>query len=153
MQADAPSFSQKVRADDVSITRVGRLLRASGLDELPQLWNVVRCQMSLIGPRPEQYELLAAYEPWQHERHLVKPGLTGWWQVNHRDAVPMRQNTERDLYYVRHQGPALDALILFRTAVLPFAALCNALRGRSGVADPVAPVAQTVEAPRRRQRP
>ena len=145
MRVGAPPFSAKVDADDVMITRVGRLLRASGLDELPQLWNVVRGEMNLIGPRPEQYELLASYEPWQHERHLVKPGVTGWWQVNHRDAVPMGLNTERDLYYVRNQSPALDALILVRTAALPFMAAVQALRRRRR---PPEPAAQGPESPR-----
>ena len=115
MRVDAPPFSPKVHESDPRITRVGRFLRRSGLDELPQLWNVIRGDMTLIGPRPEQYELLGAYEPWQHERHLIKPGLTGWWQVNHRDARAMRLGVEKDVYYVRHQGPRLDALILWRT--------------------------------------
>lgn len=115
MRWDTQPFSEKVGEDDPRITRVGRLLRRTGLDELPQLWNVLAGEMALVGPRPEQYELLSAYEPWQHERHLVKPGLTGWWQVNHRDATPMRHNVERDLYYVRNQCVALDAVIVVRT--------------------------------------
>ena len=115
MRRGTRPFSEKVGEDDPRITRVGRLLRRTGLDELPQLWNVLAGDMALIGPRPEQYELLSAYEPWQHERHLVRPGLTGWWQVNHRDARPMRQNVERDLHYVRNQCLALDAVIVVRT--------------------------------------
>ena len=141
MRADAAAYSVKVDPDDPAITRVGRLLRASGLDELPQLWNVARGEMGLIGPRPEQYPLLAAYEPWQHERHVVKPGVTGWWQVNHRDAEPIQANVERDLHYVRNQGLALDALIVVRTLGLPFAAVVSAVRrgprpGAAGEAGP-----------------
>jgi lipopolysaccharide/colanic/teichoic acid biosynthesis glycosyltransferase len=134
MQVDAPHSSPKVHESDPRITRVGRFLRRSGLDELPQLWNVVRGDMALIGPRPEQYELLGAYEPWQHERHLIKPGLTGWWQVNHRDTSAMRLDVEKDVYYVRHQGPRLDALILWRTLRILVLALLP--RGAGGADSP-----------------
>jgi lipopolysaccharide/colanic/teichoic acid biosynthesis glycosyltransferase len=140
MRTDAPPTSPKVDPRDPRVTRVGRLLRRSGLDELPQLWNVVRGDMSLIGPRPEQYALLEAYEPWQHERHLVKPGLTGWWQVHHRGLEPMRLNVERDIYYVRNQGPWLDAIIVARTLrILAGALLAHPERAPGGEPEPVQP--------------
>ncbi len=115
MHTDAPRFSYKVGDGDPRITRVGRLLRRTGLDELPQLWNVASGDMNLIGPRPEQYALLAEYEPWQLERHVVKPGITGWWQIHHRDSEPMRFNIEKDIEYVRHQSLVLDLRIIAGT--------------------------------------
>jgi lipopolysaccharide/colanic/teichoic acid biosynthesis glycosyltransferase len=100
---------------DPRVTRVGRLLRATSLDELPQLLNVVRGEMSLVGPRPELPEIVVRYAPWQHQRHLVRPGLTGWWQINGRSERPMHEHTELDLYYVAHLSFGLDARILLRT--------------------------------------
>jgi sugar transferase EpsL len=88
------------------------VLRRSGLDELPNFWNVVRGDIALIGPRPEQVALLGYYQRWQQLRHLAKPGITGWWQIHHRDSVPMHLNVERDTYYVRNQTPGLDLRIL-----------------------------------------
>jgi lipopolysaccharide/colanic/teichoic acid biosynthesis glycosyltransferase len=115
MHVEAPAYSLKVAEHSRVITRVGRMLRRSGLDELPQLWNVVRGEMAIIGPRPEQAELIHLYEPWQHQRHLVRPGITGWWQVHHRDGVPLHHNVEKDLHYIRHQGPWIDLLIVVGT--------------------------------------
>jgi exopolysaccharide biosynthesis polyprenyl glycosylphosphotransferase len=104
---------------DPRVTRVGRLLRRTSLDELPQLWNVLRGEMSLIGPRPEMPYLVAGYQSWQHARHLVRPGITGWWQVNRSDGwlegVLMHEATDLDLYYVQHQSPWLDLQIVLRT--------------------------------------
>lgn len=101
--------------DDPRITRVGHVLRQTSLDELPQLLNVVRGEMSLVGPRPELPELVYRYAPWQHRRHLVRPGLTGWWQIHGRGNQPMHAHTELDLYYVRRMSFKLDAAIVFRT--------------------------------------
>ncbi len=115
MSTRAPEFSLKVAPNDPCITRVGRFLRASGLDELPNLWNVVRGEMALIGPRPEQCALLGYYKSRQHLRHLVKPGLTGWWQIHHRDSEPMHLNVEKDIYYILNQSLALDMRIIFGT--------------------------------------
>jgi lipopolysaccharide/colanic/teichoic acid biosynthesis glycosyltransferase len=115
MAREAPPVSLKVDEASPLITRVGRGLRVTGLDEAPNLWNVVRGDMALIGPRPEQLGLIDRYEPWQLERHDVKPGITGWWQIHHRDTEPMYLNVDKDIHYVRHQGPALDALIVLGT--------------------------------------
>jgi len=107
-------------ADDPRITSLGRLLRRSSIDELPQLINVLRGDMSLVGPRPELPEIVAGYAPWQHRRHLVRPGLTGWWQVHARSELQMHENTELDLYYVDHLSPRLDLQILLETVHVVF---------------------------------
>lgn len=118
MSPQAPVTSLKIANDDPYVTRSGRLLRRTGLDELPNLWNVVRGDMALIGPRPEQLGLLHLYEPWQHARHLVKPGITGWWQIHHRDTEPMHLHVDKDLFYVQHQSFALDLKITLATMQL-----------------------------------
>lgn len=115
LHVTAPSFSLKVTDDNPLITQVGCFLRRTGLDELPQLWNVLRGDMALIGPRPEQLGLMHLYDRWQRQRLLVKPGITGWWQIHHRDGVPLHLNVDRDLYYIRHQGPWIDCVILAGT--------------------------------------
>lgn len=104
----------KIR-NDARVTPIGRLLRRTSIDELPQLINIIKGDMSLIGPRPELAEIVARYEPWQHARHVVRPGLTGWWQVSGRGDLPMEQNTELDLYYIRHQSFSLDLRIALKT--------------------------------------
>jgi exopolysaccharide biosynthesis polyprenyl glycosylphosphotransferase len=101
--------------DDPRVTRVGRWLRRSSLDELPNLVNVLRGEMSLVGPRPEQPFIVASYEPWQHRRTAIRPGMTGWWQVNGRGDLPMHQHTDFDLYYVENYSLLLDLRILGRT--------------------------------------
>jgi lipopolysaccharide/colanic/teichoic acid biosynthesis glycosyltransferase len=112
-QADGVRL-HKVR-NDPRVTRVGRQLRRLSIDELPQLFNVVRGDMSLIGPRPELPGIVEHYHPWQHRRHLVRPGLTGWWQIHGRSDRPMHENTELDLYYVDNVSFSLDIQILCRT--------------------------------------
>lgn len=102
-------------ADDPRVTRIGRFLRRTSLDELPQLYNVLKGDMSLVGPRPELPYLLAHYAPWQLERLCVPQGMTGWWQIRRRGEQPMYLHTEEDLYYVRHYSFWLDLLILART--------------------------------------
>lgn len=104
----------KIR-NDARVTSVGRLLRRTSIDELPQLINIIKGDMSLIGPRPELAEIVARYEPWQHDRHVVRPGLTGWWQVSGRGDLPMDENTELDLFYVRHQSFSMDLRIALKT--------------------------------------
>ena len=100
---------------DPRVTRVGTLLRRASLDELPQLFNVLKGDMSLVGPRPELPAIVKLYEPWQHVRLLLPQGLTGWWQVNGRGERLMRQHTEDDLYYVRNFSLLLDVRILLMT--------------------------------------
>jgi lipopolysaccharide/colanic/teichoic acid biosynthesis glycosyltransferase len=90
-------------------------LRRTSLDELPQLFNVLRGDMSLVGPRPELPFLVERYEPWQRQRFAVPPGMTGWWQVNGRSERLMHLHTEDDLYYIRNYSPLLDLQILWRT--------------------------------------
>ena len=103
------------REDDPRVTRVGRWLRRTSLDELPQLFNILRGEMSLVGPRPEMPWLVAKYEDWQRKRFEVPQGLTGWWQVNGRADKPMHLHTEDDLYYIRNYSVWLDLKILWMT--------------------------------------
>jgi lipopolysaccharide/colanic/teichoic acid biosynthesis glycosyltransferase len=107
-----------VNAGDSRITRVGSLLRRTSLDELPNLVNVLRGEMSLIGPRPTLPAQVAQYDARQRERLAVKPGITGWAQVNGRAALPWSERIELDLYYVEHRSLALDLQILLRTPAL-----------------------------------
>lgn len=103
------------RRDDPRVTRVGRVIRRTSLDELPQLFNVLKGEMSIVGPRPELPFIVARYEAWQHKRFAVPPGITGWWQISGRSDKPMHLHTEDDLYYISHYSPLLDLQILWRT--------------------------------------
>jgi exopolysaccharide biosynthesis polyprenyl glycosylphosphotransferase len=105
-------------SDDPRVTRIGRKLRRASLDELPQLINVLRGEMSLVGPRPEIPYIAAEYEPWQWQRLRVMPGMTGWWQVNGRSEKPMHLYTEEDLYYIQNYSFWLDLRILFKTVLI-----------------------------------
>jgi exopolysaccharide biosynthesis polyprenyl glycosylphosphotransferase len=101
--------------DDPRVTRIGRFLRRTSLDELPQIFNILKGDMSIVGPRPEMPYLVQKYEPWQHKRFAVPQGVTGWWQVNGRSDKPMHLNTEDDLYYIQNYSILLDLYILFKT--------------------------------------
>ncbi|MBV8463837.1 MAG: sugar transferase [Acidimicrobiales bacterium] len=101
--------------NDPRTTRAGRLLRALSIDELPQLFNVLKGDMSLVGPRPEMLEIVAQYEPWQHGRHAVRPGITGPWQVGDRCSTLMHEATGIDLDYVDQVSLGTDLRLLART--------------------------------------
>ncbi len=116
--AEPPGEERRVdhkSPDDPRLVPLGRRLRSASLDELPQLFNVLRGEMSLVGPRPELPSVVARYEPWQHRRHEVKPGLTGLWQIKARGDVPMHEGTELDLDYVDQVSLGTDLRILMRT--------------------------------------
>jgi sugar transferase EpsL len=98
------------------LERLGRFLRASSLDELPQLWNVFRGDMSFVGPRPLLTEYLSLYTPEQKRRHDTRPGITGWAQINGRNAVSWEEKLKLDVWYVDNQSFWLDIKILFLTA-------------------------------------
>lgn len=102
-------------SDSERLTSFGRLLRSSSLDELPGLWNVVRGEMSLVGPRPLLMEYLPLYNQEQSRRHEVKPGITGWAQVNGRNALSWEQKFKLDVWYVDNQSLWLDCKIILRT--------------------------------------
>jgi exopolysaccharide biosynthesis polyprenyl glycosylphosphotransferase len=105
-------------SDDPRVTPLGRFLRRTSLDELPQLFNILRGEMSLVGPRPELPSLVEKYEPWQRKRFAVPQGITGWWQVNGRSDKPMHLHTEDDIYYVQNYSLALDLFILLKTVAV-----------------------------------
>jgi lipopolysaccharide/colanic/teichoic acid biosynthesis glycosyltransferase len=114
---------------DARITAPGRLLRRLSIDELPQLWNVIRGDMSVIGPRPTLAYQVERYTPHQRRRLEVKPGLTGWAQVNGRARLPWAERIELDVWYVDHRSALLDLKILART---PLALFGGTYKGASG---------------------
>ncbi|QEI07186.1 sugar transferase [Pigmentiphaga aceris] len=101
--------------DEFRITPLGHKLRSSSLDELPELWNVLKGEMSLVGPRPLLMEYLPRYDTRQYRRHDVRPGITGWAQVHGRNALPWPQRLEHDVWYVENQSFWLDLKILAMT--------------------------------------
>jgi lipopolysaccharide/colanic/teichoic acid biosynthesis glycosyltransferase len=101
--------------DDPRLTRTGRVLRATSVDELPQIWNVLRNEMSLVGPRPPLPWEVDAYDPWHHRRLAVKPGITGLWQVQARQGEDFDQRVELDLEYIDRWSMWLDLEIIVRT--------------------------------------
>ena len=114
---------------DSRITKVGKVLRKTSLDELPQLWNVVRGEMSIIGPRPTLRYQVDRYDERQRHRLDLNPGITGWAQINGRAALPWDERIELDLWYVEHRSPLLDLKILART---PFALFRGTYKGETG---------------------
>lgn len=117
---DARDATGKLLPDSDRLTGFGRWLRRTSLDELPQFWNVLRGQMSLVGPRPLLPRYVSHYNAHQKRRHDVKPGLTGWAQIHGRNAMSWERKFDLDIWYVDHRSLALDALILARTAGLVF---------------------------------
>jgi lipopolysaccharide/colanic/teichoic acid biosynthesis glycosyltransferase len=115
VNAETMGAGLSVNRGDSRITRSGRLLRKLSLDELPQLWNVVRGEMSVIGPRPTLRYQVEQYDERQRHRLDVKPGITGWAQVNGRAELPWADRIELDVWYVEHRSASLDLRILART--------------------------------------
>lgn len=112
---NATSDMGELLPDEHRLTRFGRFLRSSSLDELPELWNVVRGDMSLVGPRPLLVEYLPLYSPEQARRHEVLPGITGWAQVNGRNAISWEEKLKLDVWYVDNRSIWLDVRILLMT--------------------------------------
>ena len=113
---DARDAAGRPLPDALRLPPLGRSLRATSLDELPQLWNILRGDLSLVGPRPLLPDYLPLYSPLQARRHEVRPGLTGWAQVNGRNAISWEQKFAYDVWYVDHLSWRLDLAILWRTA-------------------------------------
>ncbi len=118
--AESQGAGFAVDRGDPRITRVGRILRRLSFDELPQLWNVLRGDMSVIGPRPTLRYQVEQYTPHQLRRLEVRPGITGWAQVHGRATLPWAERIELDVWYVDHRSPMLDLRILARTPIALF---------------------------------
>jgi lipopolysaccharide/colanic/teichoic acid biosynthesis glycosyltransferase len=114
---DAQDSNGNLLPDDERLTSFGRRLRRLSLDELPTLWNVIRGDMSLVGPRPLLVQYLDRYTPEQSRRHEVAPGITGWAQINGRNAITWEEKFELDVWYVENVSLRTDLAILFRTVV------------------------------------
>ena len=141
---DARDTSGCLLADAERMTGLGAVLRSTSIDELPELWNVLRGDMSLVGPRPLLMEYLPLYSPEQARRHDVRPGITGWAQVNGRNAINWEQKFELDVWYVDHQSLWLDLKILALTVwrvlkregiAAPGSATIERFTGRQGGAE------------------
>lgn len=129
--AERVGAGMAINENDPRITRVGTLLRRTSLDELPNLLNVVRGDMSLIGPRPTIPVQVEQYTERQLGRLAIRPGITGWAQVNGRASLPWSERIELDLYYIEHRSLALDARILWRTVAIVFGG-SGLYKGRTG---------------------
>jgi lipopolysaccharide/colanic/teichoic acid biosynthesis glycosyltransferase len=127
--AESQGAGWAVNEGDPRITRVGRVLRRLSLDEVPQLWNVLRGEMSIVGPRPTLAYQVEKYTPRQRRRLEVKPGITGWAQIHGRARLPWDERIELDVWYVDHRSLWLDLRILART---PFALLGGTYKGETG---------------------
>jgi len=114
---------------DPRITRIGGFLRRTSIDELPQLWNVIRGDMSVIGPRPTLRYQVEQYDERQRRRLDVKPGLTGWAQIHGRAELPWSERIELDVWYVDHRSPKLDLSILLKTPLVLFRGTYRGVRG------------------------
>ena len=116
LHIDTPSYSEKPDStEDIRITPIGKWIRKTSLDELPQLFNVIKGEMSLVGPRPEMPFLAENYEPWENQRHLVRPGMTGLWQLSPRRRGSIREGIPVDLEYIENLSFWNDFKILLRT--------------------------------------
>jgi lipopolysaccharide/colanic/teichoic acid biosynthesis glycosyltransferase len=113
--SDPVGVGTVVTRDDPRVTGAGRVLRRTSLDEIPNLFNVLRGEMAIVGPRPTIPTQVVDYTPHQHRRHEVRPGITGWAQVQGRAGIPWEQRIELDVHYVDHRGALLDARILLKT--------------------------------------
>lgn len=129
VDAERKGAGYAVDAGDPRITRVGRLLRRTSIDELPQLWNVLRGEMSVIGPRPTLRYQVEQYTERQRRRLAVRPGLTGWAQIHGRATLPWDERIELDVWYVEHRSARVDLRILLRT---PLALFGGTYRGAGG---------------------
>jgi lipopolysaccharide/colanic/teichoic acid biosynthesis glycosyltransferase len=121
------AYAPKPKEDDPRIKKFGRFLRNCGLDELPQLYNVLKGDMSIVGPRPEMPFLVSTFKEKMRERETVKPGITGLWQISGKTQKPIFHNLEYDLYYIKNQSLSLDFKILIKTLVLFFKMLKQSL--------------------------
>jgi len=117
---DTRDDSGDLLPDNLRMTPLGKIIRKLSLDELPQLWNILKGEMSFVGPRPLLPEYLPLYSEEQQKRHLAKPGITGWAQVNGRNAISWKQKFEYDLWYIQHQSFILDIKILGMTLTKVF---------------------------------
>ena len=135
--AESLGAGAAVDRGDPRITRVGRFLRWSSIDELPQLWNVIRGDMSVIGPRPTLAYQVERYTARQRRRLEVKPGLTGWAQIHGRARLPWDERIELDVWYVEHRSPRVDLKILARTPLALFGGTYK--EGTGGWRDPDTP--------------
>jgi lipopolysaccharide/colanic/teichoic acid biosynthesis glycosyltransferase len=113
--SDPVGVGTVVTRDDPRVTAAGRVLRRTSLDEIPNLLNVLRGEMAVVGPRPTIPAQVKGYSSRQHRRHEVRPGITGWAQVQGRAGIPWEERIELDVWYVDHRSPALDARILAKT--------------------------------------
>jgi lipopolysaccharide/colanic/teichoic acid biosynthesis glycosyltransferase len=129
VDAERTGAGHAVDRGDRRITRVGRLLRRTSIDELPQLWNIVRGDMSVIGPRPTLRYQVERYSERQRRRLDVRPGLTGWAQIQGRATLPWAERIELDVWYVEHRSPRVDLRILLRT---PLALFGGTYKGATG---------------------
>ena len=129
VDAERTGAGHAVDRGDRRITRVGRLLRRTSIDELPQLWNIVRGDMSVIGPRPTLRYQVERYSERQRRRLDVRPGLTGWAQIHGRATLPWAERIELDVWYVEHRSPRVDLRILLRT---PLALFGGTYKGATG---------------------